>query len=459
VIARKVTRVFDCKIVDGVVITDGSQAPRDVAIEHGTIAEIGVQGSLGPSRVTLDATGLFVLPGGVDAHFHCRAPSHPERGDFRTETRAAAAGGMTTVLEMPISIPTCITPEVLHSRRELGERESYVDFGLFAGGAVTSAQQALALRDAGAIGFKIFTITPPPHRSAEFTGLFATSEAAIYSSLGAIRETGLVTTVHAENQSLLDAFHDEDTHLARPPIAESVEIALLGTIAKELSTQVHIAHMTSRSALEAVRAARSVGSPLTAETCPQYLALDTSAIDRYGSFAKVHPPLRGLEDQASLWEGLRDGSIALVASDHAPFHPDEKRGVDYALAPPGVPSVELALPVVLDGAIRGLLPIESAVALVSEAPARLFKLFPRKGSIRIGADADVVLFSPDARWRVETSSLFTKSAASSDVWNGIELAGRIVGTMVNGRAVFWDGEIQGEPEGSFVTPTAGSEVP
>lgn len=446
--------MHDLRILSGTVVSDHEARLADVAIEGGFISEVGPQGTLGPAAEEIDASGLLVLPGAVDVHFHCRAPSHPERGDFASETRAAASGGVTTVFEMPISDPACSTPEVLRARRELGEEQSYVNFALFAGGAVESESHAQAMAESGAIGFKLFTHSPPASRVAEFAGLWAIDEGGIFEAFSAIRATGLVCVVHAENEALLKAFARQaelDGVPRRPPVIEAAAIALVGALAAETGTRVHVAHVTSRAAIAALVGTREMGASISAETCPQYLVFDRSAIQRVGAFAKVAPPLRTPEDAEALWEALRGGAIGMVASDHAPFLPHEKE-VDYASAPQGLPTIETMVPILLDAAARGLVPLTLAVDLVTSNPSQLFGLYPRKGTISSGADADVVLFDPKSEMRLSVESLLSRAAGCGVLYEGMALRGRILRTIVGGQTVYAEGKMLGPRCGRFVQP-------
>lgn len=450
--------MFDLAIVNGTVVSDGQVQPVDVGIDGGLVAEVAPRGGLGPARETFDATGLHVLPGTVDVHFHCRAPSHPERGTFNSETRAAAAGGVTTVLEMPISDPPCSTPDVLRARKRLGEAECHVDFGLFAGGGLDSVAHAEAMVEAGATAFKIFTHSPPPARLAEFQGLWTRNEAELHEALTAIASTGLVTTVHAENQSLIELFAGKtakgETPM-RPPIVEAAQVALLGAIASATGASVHVAHMTSALAVQALQGARASGADITGETCPHYLIFDESEIERHGSYVKVAPPLRPQTDLKALWDGLRLDEVQIVASDHAPFTPQEKRDSPYATAPQGLPGVELMMPVMLDAAERGNLSLERAVSVITDAPARRFGLYPRKGTIQVGADADIVLWDAKEPTTLRVEEFHSKAGRVGLPYDGLELKGRIRRTLLRGRIVFADGNLVGGPQGQFVTTAMG----
>jgi len=270
--------VLDLRIVGGYVVGEDATTPLDVGIEGGKIVEVDEPGRVGPARQEIDATGLHVLPGAIDIHFHCRAPSHPERGTFESETAAAAAGGVTTVFEMPISIPACSTPEVLRSRRALAEREAHVHVGLYSGAALGSAAAAAEMVEEGAIGFKLFTIAPAPGREAEFAGLWASQVDDILTTLEAVAETGRPCVIHAENDALVRAFQARagaDGIPLRPPVVEAVAIAEVAAVAKEAGARIHIAHVSSRAALDAVKGGIALGADITSETCPQYLTLDT----------------------------------------------------------------------------------------------------------------------------------------------------------------------------------------
>ena len=444
--------MLDLRVINGTVVGEAGVARLDLGIVDGRIAELAEPGRLGPARGEIDATGLHVLPGAIDVHFHCRAPSHPERGDFGSETAAAVGAGVTTVFEMPISLPACSTPEVLRNRRELAEQDAYCNVALYSGAVLGGRAATDAMVEAGAIGFKLFTISPQPGREAEFAGLWTVDEGEMYESLAAISATGLPCVVHAENEGLLRRFGAvaADPVAARPPVCEAAAIATVGAIAAETDVRLHVAHVTSAQALAAVRGARLAGANLTAETCPQYLTLDSSTIAAYGGVAKVGPPLREPDDSAVLWTALADGTIDLVSSDHSPFLYEEKAGLDYAAAPMGLPTVELLVPVVLDAAGRGVLGLERAVELLAGTPARLFGLYPEKGVVAVGADADLALVALDRPVSPSPATLRTKAAGCGVVFEGMGLLGAVETTVVGGAIVYAQNAIVSGPQGRFV---------
>ena len=405
------------------------------------------------------------MPGAIDIHWHCRAPAYPERGDFATETRAAAAGGVTTVFEMPISKPGCATSKVLRDRRDLALRDSYVNFGLFCSPGLLDREDILEMAAEGAIGFKIFMHPPHPGREDEFEGLCIQDSGNLYEALLMVKETGLRCTVHAESAQLLEYFSGMMQHSGRkdplahvdgrPSIIESTAVAVLIEMARTIGMSIHIAHLSSKGGLELIRTAQHNGVAITAETCPQYLFFHQGDMERLGPYAKINPPLREEADVAALWDGLHDGSIAAVATDHSPFLVDEKeRGWDDIWsAASGAPGVETFVPVMMDAAAQGKLSVPQVVRLLSTTPARLFELYPNKGIIQPGSDADLTLFDPNAEWTVDPQKMFSQSRDTDKFYTGRALRGAVISTLVGGKLVYHRGEIVGaRGGGTFVRP-------
>ena len=447
--------MLDLRIVGGTVVSDGLSRPADVGVEGEFITEVSSPGGLGPARQEIDASGLLVIPGAVDAHFHCRAPSHPERATFASESRAAASSGITTLFEMPISNPPCSTPEAFAARRELGEAESLVDFALFSGAGITDPARAEAMAESGAIGFKLFTHNPPPERLNEFEGLCASEPGHIYDCLRTVSATGLRCAVHSESQQMMDRFRGDPDRFgnpARPPMVEAAAVGLVATIARDLGIPAHIVHITSRLATEEVQAAQSVGVDLSGESCPHYLVFDESYIPRFGNFVKVGPPLRPAEDVAYLWKALSEETLTVVASDHAPFTPQEKAAADFASSGQGIPSLEMLVPTMVHAGLTGRFPLERAVEVMTSNPAKLFGIYPRKGTISAGSDADLVLVDPKGHLTADSARFLSRSGGSGIAYDGMELRGRVHTTLSRGRLVFADGRVQGDPGGKLVSP-------
>lgn len=457
---------FDLAIVNGRVITPLGVTETDLWITQGRIHSLVEPGSPVAATQTIDAAGLFVMPGAIDIHFHCRAPSFPERGDFSTETRAAGAGGVTSVFEMPVSKPPASTPAAWDERRKQLERDAYVNVGLYAGPGRLEQAEIQAMADAGAIGFKIFLSRAPAGREDEFDGLIATDAATIYRVLEMVARTGRRTVFHAEEDSLLEMFLERaraskrsDYRLhpdSRPPVVEATAIAMLTTLARDLNALVHVAHLTSREGVELIRAARAAGTTsLTAETCPHYLLFTSEVLERVGAFGKINPPIRELRDQEALWQGLQDGTIDVIATDHSPFTVTEKQvpPENILSAPPGHPGVEILVPFVMTQALCGRLTLNQAVDLISTRPAKMFNLYPRKGLLAPGSDADITLYDPAGEHVVRHAEWLTKVADANRLYDGWTSQGRVHATVLNGKIIYCKGKFLGQPgDGKLVRP-------
>jgi allantoinase len=457
--------MLDLAIKGGTIVSEEGSYPADLGIEGGQIALIARSGALPPARRELNAEEMLVLPGAIDIHFHVRAPGHPERGTFETETQAAAAGGVTTILEMPISVPGCARRDILEQRRALGEARSYVNFGLYGAAGLLQRDEVLGMAEAGACGFKIFTHAAPLDRPDEFLGICIPEEDRLYRALELIRESGLLTVFHAENERLIQLFEQRvraggrRDPLAfaesRPPVVEAMSIAQIAVLCEAIGTPVHIAHVSGDLPLQMLRAGQARGLPMTGETCPHYLSLTLDDLARHGPFALIKPPMREPADQAALWAGLRDGSLCAITTDHSPYTLAEKeRGLDDIWrGAVGAPGVELLVPFVLSRAIAGEFTLNDTVRWLSGQPARLFRLYPHKGRITVGADADLMLYDPRGSGVVDSSRWLTKARAIARVYDGMAVRGSVHSTIVNGALVYEEGRIVAEPgSGRFVRP-------
>ena len=445
----------DLLLRGGTLVTDSDMLPADVLVENGRIAGILAPGTAvaGVDR-TLDVSGLYVLPGAIDVHVHFREPGLTHKETWETGSAGAAAGGVTTVLEMPNTLPPTATPETLLDKARLAEGRCYVDFGLYGVVMADNLHQVGPLAEAGAVGFKIFL--------GETTGqLSAPTGWALVKALQAIARTGLRVGFHAEDretcaQALAEArqqgLQGLQAHLAaRPAAAELDAVARLVALARHSGARVHIFHMSSGEAVDLLRLARRWGADVTGESCPHYLLLDVQhpSARAAGATAKVNPPLRTPADREGLWQGLLDGTLALVASDHAPHTLPEKQGSIWEAAS-GAPGVELLLPLMLNEAARGRCSLADVVRWLCTGPARTFGLYPRKGNLAVGADADITVVDMGRRWTVRASQL--RSMARYTPFDGWELTGVPVYTIVGGRLVFDDGRLVGPPAGRWVRP-------
>ncbi len=457
--------VLDARVIGGTVVSGRGSARVEVGIADGRIAGLYEPAGAPDARETIQADGLLILPGIVDAHFHCRAPGHPEREDFDTGTQAAAAGGATTVFEMPIAFPGVHTGAIVRARRELGERAAHVDFALWGGGGAEIDRDVQDMADEGVIGYKIFLHSAPAGREKEFEGLTAIDNPSLFRALSRIKPTGLPTAIHCEDDELIHAFTDElrargdvgpaAHEKSRQSFVEAVAVSKVLLLAEAVGTRIHFPHISTARAVELVADAKRRGQPVSLETCPHYLLFDSGAVDKLGPFAKVNPPLRPKSDQEALWQGIRDRVVDIVASDHAPYTVEEKEvgWQEIFAAPSGAPSIETMGPALFDRALAGDLTMSRAVELLSEQPAELFRIAHRKGFVRPGADADLLLFDPHSSWTVEANKLFTRSNGSARLFEGRTLRGRIVASYVRGVAAYRDGRIANAPgTGQYLRP-------
>ena len=458
---------LDTLITKAQVVLESGIAPLDLGIRDGRIALLCADSSGMDAGETIDAGGKLLLPGAIDIHFHCRAPAYPQRGDFATETRAAAAGGVTTIFEMPISKPCCATGDIFRMRRELAERDSYVNFGLYGAPGLLDKREIAAMVDEGAIGFKIFMTSAPKGRDDEFEGLCLPDVPQLYQALQLVAETGLVCAVHAENNPLLEwhtaqliaaGRNDVPAHgESRPPHVEALAIATLFSLNESIGAQLHIAHVSCAEALAVVRRFKATGSTASAETCPHYLLFTEDDLARVGPYAKINPPLRKASDQQALWEGLLDGSLMAITTDHSPFTVAEKERAreDIWATPPGAPGVEELLPGVMHEALTGRISINQAVDLVATNGAKRFGVYPERGHIAVGAAADLVIYNPQAQTTIDRDMLFSQARDCDKLYAGMTFQGKVERTIVNGATVYVDGKVVGQRGGGqFVRPDA-----
>ena len=452
-------------IVGGTVVTPDGVERLGIAIDEGRIVAIARDEDLPGAAQRIDATGLHVLPGLIDTHTHARDPSVAEREDFASATAAAAAGGITTILEMPISTPSVHSAEVFRARAAAVQPRAHVDFGLYGGAAGDNLADIEGLAEAGAVGYKTFRTAAPAGREREFIGLCAPDAADYLRALRCVAATGLPAAVHAEdaqllarNQAELQAAGDRGplSHARwRPPVVEVSSVAQCIELARAAGARLQLAHCSTAAAVALATSARAEMA-VTVETCPHYLFLTEEDIARYGPFAKINPPLRAADEVEALWACLRAGEIDVIGSDHSPFLVSEKAPYadDMWSALPGAPGLESLLPLMLTAVAEGRLDLERMVALTSGNAARIFGLRD-KGAVRVGADADFAIVDLARRGVIDTGRWLTRSRGTARIWDGRPVRGSLVATILRGREVFRDGTLRGAPGwGRLVVPTA-----
>jgi dihydroorotase (multifunctional complex type) len=456
--------MLDTLIAGGEVLLPDGLHRVDLGLAEGKVAGIYAPGTASKATQSIDATGKTVLPGIVDIHFHVRAPAYPERGTVLSETRAAAAGGVTTLFEMPISKPCCSTPQELARRRDHFSENAVIDFALYAApGDLTEATRDRML-DLGCIAFKIFTSPSPAGRADEFEGLAFPDEADQLRALRLLAGTDRPVVVHAESAALLGHFEEQAKSLdpadaathgkSRPAICESVAVAKLLAMNITAQAKLHIAHVTSAETIQVLRGFQGT-SDFTAETCPQYLFTTEKDVARAGVYAKVNPPIRHQADQDALWQAIADGVINYVTTDHAPFTKAEKQAAegDFPAAPPGVPGIEFILPAMLDAVAQGRLTLKRAHDLICANGARLYGLYPSKGALLPGCNADITIVDLSGETVISSKTLHTHAREVAHLFEGRRLRGKVTQTLLAGKTVFLDGDVIGpQGGGRYVTP-------
>jgi dihydroorotase len=446
-----------------VVIGDAVAEDAGVAVQGGIISAVGRSSDLPEGHEMVDAEGAYLLPGLMDLHVHFREPGLTDREDFATGTRAAAAGGMTTIFDMPNTEPPTATAELVNAKRALVGPKALVDFGLYGLVAQDNLDEIAGMGAAGVVGFKFYlhqAIGKHPQ----------CDDGALLEAFERVAETGKIAAVHAENPSIIgrrashlrsEGRHEAAANLeARPDVSESEMVERCISFARTAGNRLHVCHATSARTTQLVREAKRRGLPVTAETGPQWLYFVQEDVMRKGTILMFSPPFRYERDRDALWEGLRDGTIDFIASDHAPRHDHEKICSSVWDVKSGFIGVETSAPVMLSGVVEGKLSLAQYVQGASERAARVFDLWPRKGSLVPGTDADLSLVSLGDLGSVDASSLHSKVRVTP--FDGMEISARVVCTVVRGQIVARDGKYCGAPCGRDVDVDSGktaSEAP
>ena len=443
---------FDLVVEGGVVVTPDGRTPRDVGIGDGRIEVIAEPGSFrdAPTRARLDAQGLHIMSGVIDAHVHFRDPGYPDKEDFGSGSLAAVMGGVTTVLDMPNTDPP--TDTAARAAEKLGRAHAaWCDVGLFGLVVDGSIGELVPMADAGlVVGYKAFL-------GPTTGGLPAPSDATLRRAMTIIGSLGMRLAIHAEDQAIVaaatanvratgrtDALVHPDS---RPIEAEVVAIDRIGALALDTGCPVHIVHLSSRDGLEAIERWRGRGADMTCEVSPNHLFLGAEDMAAIGPRMKMNPPVRLASEAhgAALLAGLVEGRVDMIASDYAPHTAAEKLGGDIWAAHAGAVGVETSVPIVLTRAVAtGQLSLERFVALTSAAPARVWGL-RSKGRLVVGADADLTLLDLDREGVVDEARLHGRNHLSP--FRGAPLHGLPVATIVGGQVVMLDGVLVAERAG------------
>jgi allantoinase len=438
----------------GVVLPEGV-APATVHVAGERIAAVGAWHDVPEGAELRDFGSRLVMPGLVDTHVHVNEPGRTDWEGFATATAAAAAGGVTTLVDMPLnSVPATTDAAALAAKSAAAAAELAVDVGFWGGVVPGNAADLRPLWEAGVLGFKCFLA---PSGVDEFPHV---GEPDLDLALPELAALGAPLLAHAElpgplARAALEVAGEDPTRHAtwlasRPREAEDEAIALLLRLARRHGARVHVVHLSSASAVEALRRARAEGVAVTVETCPHYLHFVAEEIRDGATAHKCAPPIRGRDDNEALWRALENGAIDLVATDHSPCPPAMKlaQSGDFLRAWGGIASLELGLAAVWTGAERRGLGPERLARWMAEAPAGLAGLGHRKGRIARGLDADLVVWDPEGSFRVDPARLRQRHPVTP--YAGHELRGVVEATYLRGRPVFADGKVLGPRSGRVI---------
>lgn len=429
----------DLVIHNGLLVHPDGIVDASVAVRDGRILAIGAPEVMPSAKETFDAGGLHILPGAIDVHVHFREPGYTHKEDWETGTAAAACGGVTTVFEMPNTVPPTSNAEALAQKHALASSKAHIDYGLYGLLGEDSIANVPDLIAGGVIGFKLYM-------GETFGRLPSPSTGAILEAFEVVAPTGKRISLHAETASIMARRQtrmmeagrtDPLAHIAARPAVVAVEaVSRAAVLAEWTGARIHVLHISSAEELRPLADAKARGVDITGETCPQYLFLSTDDYARVGGVIRVNPPVREARNQQPIWDALMDGTIDLIATDHAPHAPPEKTRNDIWTVDCGFPGVETQMSLMLSALTPKQASICDYVRWSASNPSRVWGLAPHKGAIQVGADADLAIVDLGREGVLEDAGLHSRSKISP--WNGRKVTGMPVHTICRGRFVMRD---------------------
>ncbi len=439
--------MFDLLIKNGQIVTNNEIVHGSIGVINGKTAAIITDASSVEAKQTIDAKGLTILPGMIDVDVHMRTPGLEHKETYPTGTSAAAAGGVTTILDMPNTKPPTTTAQLLVEKIDMLKGQSVVDYGLHFQGAKDNHEE-LKIMD-GAVSAKYFMA------GHETTPTTVSDVGLLYDAFRILAERGLPACVHAEHQQLINARkkyfeHRNDWKVYSEWRNDSVCVTAVReavSVAEETGCSLHICHVNTAKELETIRHAQDRGVHISVEIVPYHLFLTQDDCERLGAGSKVSPALKTKADQLALWDAINNESIdnILFSSEHTPHTKEDKSGTVWT-ATAGAPGIQETLSLLIN---RGV-PLTRIAKLGAEHPARFFGL-KQKGKIQLGYDADFVILDPNEEWQVKQEYLFTKPGWSN--YEGWTLKGKPKMTIVRGTVVYENGQVIKSDHGQFVPPS------
>ncbi|WP_263081520.1 allantoinase AllB [Endozoicomonas sp. Mp262] len=441
----------DTVICNGLLVLENGTMEGALAIKDGKIAAITTHECAPEANRVIDARGMAVMPGLVDPHSHIWEPTHyPEREDYLTGSQAAAAGGITTMIEMPLSVPPVTNRDAFTYKEGIVEKKTVVDVAFWGALTEKSTGHYAELNECGCVAYKVFI----PYASPDYPH---TPDYALLKSMEEISQFNGLVGVHAENADIIHnkqkefeakgIFNGAAHEQARPEIAELEAISRVILFAEYTGCRLHICHLSTVKARTLIRQAKERGVDVTVETCPHYLVLDTGDLEKHGGFAKCNPPLRSPENREQLWAMLKAGEFDMIGTDHTPYTDNDrlKHGNNIWKMPPGIGGMDLMLPLMIDeGYHKRGIALEQLAQLMATQPAKRFGL-PHKGTLKPGCDADITLVDLNQEWTYSWRNSFAKAKCTHSPFEGRKLKGKVMETLVRGATVYRNGEIRVNP--------------
>ncbi len=447
---------YDIIVRHGTLVTSTEVRQADIAVVEGRVIAIGPE-IAGTGKEEIDARGLHIFSGVIDAHLHFNEPGRTSWEGFATGTKALAAGGTTAYFDMPLNAhPPTLDANSFDLKLAAAQASSLVDFALWGGLVPGNISHMAELAERGVIGFKAFM------SNSGIDDFLAVDDLTLYEGMAEAARLGRIVAVHAENDAITSGLARKaneqgrtgkrDYLASRPVIAEleAVERAIL--FASETGCSLHIVHVSSGRGVRLVTAARAQGIDVSCETCPHYLVLTEEDVEALGAVAKCAPPIRSHEEREELWQQVLAGNVPMIASDHSPSPPDMKTDTNFFRIWGGISGCQSLLSLLLtEGYEHRSLALTTITSLTAAYVAQRFGLSPRKGQLAVGADADMVLVHLDEHNVLQASDLFYRHQQSPYI--GKSLCGRIVSTLVRGNTIFHKGTFPTTPIGQLLQPT------
>lgn len=448
-------------VKNGTVVTADATFKADVAITDGVFTAIAAPGQLDgfDANEVYDASGKYVLPGVIDGHVHFREPGLEYKEDLGSGSKAAVMGGVTTVVDMPNTKPPTADAEIVLLKKKLIAEKSYTDVGVIGVFVQENLEQLEPMAEAGVVGYKVFL-------GETIGNIPAPDDGMIYEGLEIIAKLGLRIGFHAENNELMQHLikkykaagrTDPLAHVeTRPAVAEVESIQRMALFASYTGTKIHIFHLSSKPGLEMIDEWRAKGVDITTETGAHYAFLTSDDMKTLGATLRMNPPVREPGHGDALVQGLKEGRVNSIATDHSPHTKEEKLNDDIWKAISGFAGVEVSVPLFLTyGVNAGRLTLNEYVRVSSTNPAKVWGMYPKKGAIRIGSDGDLTIVDLNKSGVIRESEMHGKNNLTP--FEGHKTTGNPVATIVRGQIVMRDGELVGTPQGQMVKPLSGSE--